>query len=258
MKLDPIKIIRVSIGVAAIVFLAISGFMPEIIPRDIVLLVGMGIIIGYFIFEALFLFPEIEQTRESLTKLTDTLGIVELIEDSDRYYALLEEATRNAKKSLRFTYLTTEPPIKLEPRAEAYWNFFTKFAEKKQEVLIKRIASISNPDKLSFLKERTNELRDIEKYGLRYYLPSEFPPLPGLEIIDDEQVFFFGPEAEIRRYLYVKDKVLAHGIAKYFDDVWDFLGKKGLILKNVGENDENAINEHFSEAEKKLSSGRNG
>lgn len=254
MKRDPIKILSLSIGVLVIAFLVISGLTPDIIPRDIVLLVGMGIIIGYFVFEAIFLFPEIEQTRESLTKLTDTLGIVELIEDSDRYYALLEEATRNAKKSLRFTYLTTEPPTKLEPRAEVYWKFFIEFAEKKQELLIKRIASIDNQDKLSFLKERTNELRDIKKYGLRYYLPSESPPLPGLEIIDEEQVFFFGPEADIRRYLYVKDKVLAHGIAKYFDDVWDFLGKEGRILKELEETDEDTINNRFSEVEKKLSS----
>ena len=254
MKRDPIKFFRFLIGFLAIIFLLITWLIPEIISLEVGLLTGMIVIIAYFILEAIFLFPKIEQTQEGLTKLTDTLGIVELIEDSDRYYALLEEATRNAKKSLRFTYLTTEPPTKLEPRAEVYWKFFIEFAEKKQELLIKRIASIDNQDKLSFLKERTNELRDIEKYGLRYYLPSEFPPLPGLEIIDEEQVFFFGPEAEIRRYLYVKDKVLAHGIAKYFDDVWDFLGKEGMVLKELEETDEDTINNRFSEVEKKLSS----
>lgn len=121
-------------------------------------------------------------------------------------------------------------------------------------MLIKRIASMDNQDKLSFLKDRTLKLKNLQKYGLRYYLPSEFPPLPGLEIIDEEQVFFFGPHAEIRRYLYVKDKVLAQGIAKYFDEVWDFLGKEGKILKELEEIDAVTINKRFSKVKEKLSS----
>lgn len=142
MKQDPVKILRLSIGALVIIFFIVSGFMPEIIPRDIGLLVGMGVIIGYFIVEALFLLPQIEQTREGLTKLTFSLGTIEIMEGSNRYYTSLEEAMRNASSSLRLVYLTTEPPSKLEARAEVYWNFFTNFAKNNQRLLIKRIASI--------------------------------------------------------------------------------------------------------------------
>jgi hypothetical protein len=251
MKIDQ-KTFNGVLIIIALILTVISWLTPDIIPRDYILPIWVSLTAGFMLQALIYYFPQIEQIRDVLTKLTDKLGIVEFIDNSDRYYALLEEAIRNAE-TLRFTHLTRDSPDRLPtPRAKDYWESFTNSAKKNPDLWIKRISSIDTKEKLKFLEEKTIELKDIENYGLTYYLPTDFPPLLGFEIIGEKEVFFFGPHAGTGRYLHVTDKILSQGMAIYFDEVWDFLHEKGFILKDMGETDEKKIREKFSKVREKL------
>lgn len=59
----------------------------------------------------------------------------------------------------------------------------------------------------------------------------------GLEVIDEKEVFLFGPHGQTPRWLHVKNSDVAAGWSRYFEELWGHAGDPnyGFEVKAVGD-----------------------
>lgn len=67
---------------------------------------------------------------------------------------------------------------------------------------------------------------------MRCYNDEQDPPILGLEVIDGEHVFLFGPHAPVARWVYVRNRDFGRAMDTYFESVWNAL-KSDKELKPV-------------------------
>lgn len=219
----------------------------------------LGLIVGYFVFHAVILQIEqsesIDKTHDALNELIKTIGVLEIIDTSDKYYEKLIGAIELAQDSISMIYLTKQSPLSLGSNSQMYWKWFQDYARNRsREVVMKRIASLDSDEKVDWVKEKTIELAGIKNYGIRAFKPeANFPPIMGLEIIDNKKVFLFGPHGTSPRWLYIENEDVAKGMAIYFDTLWSILsGREIKGLEKEFDNNSSNIAQRVSDIERKI------
>jgi hypothetical protein len=221
--------------------LSLESFGLHLLPFEDVVKISLGLIAGYFIFHSVVTATErvelIEKTTNIIEGLTRSIGVLRIIGHSEEYYRELKAAMDAATDCVFLFYLTDQPPPQLGSVSQAYWNWFNEFAlERGDSLTIKRVASISNAAKARWLLAQTLAMKDVRGYGIRCFLPGTTLSIPGIEVIDRKETFFFGPHGRTPRWVYIDNEDIGSGMASYFDRVWDeVLTIGGFELKAVGE-----------------------
>ena len=190
----------------------------------------LGLIVGYFVFHAVILITEqqnsVKSTNDALNNLISHIGKITIIKTSEEYYRELRSSITNAKDSVCLLYLTKSSPVTIGKNSQNYWEWFQKYIQVEgKKVVVKRIASLDTDDKINWLIAKTVELAQSPNYGIRVFNPKSEKVLPliGLEIIDRNEIFLFGPHGKTPRWIYIKNPDVAEGMAQYFDELWSKL-----------------------------------
>jgi hypothetical protein len=241
-KIDFSKInINTSRGVFIAVILCIlaSAFIPTW-KFEIAIEVVLVLITGYFVFDAVIRQEErqqlIETTNDNLKNLIEHVGIMTIIKSPEEYYKRLKSSIESAQDSVRLLYLTKYSPIGIGKASQDYWSWFQEYAQKSNNVVIKRIASLDSEDKAEWIIDKTLELATTPNYAIRVYDPRKVLPLIGAEIIDGKEIFLFGPHGKTPRWIYIGNPDVAEGMTQYFEELWSKLSEyevKALGNKNT-------------------------
>jgi hypothetical protein len=138
----------------------------------------------------------------------------------------LKNSIEDAQDSVRLLYLTKHSPISIGKSSQDYWCWFQNFAAKKSNnVVIKRIASLDSDDKINWIINKTIELASTSNYAIRVYEPSKYLPIIGMEIIDNKEIFMFGPHGKTPRWIYINNPDVAEGMSQYFEELWSKLSE---------------------------------
>lgn len=219
-----------------IIVALIVGSISDFVSSEASIKIVLGLISGYFIFNAVFINMEraklIEETQRNFSNLIESVGVLRIIKTPREYYEHLIGSIEQAEDSVCLIYLTRRPPFDIGTGAQEYWEWFQDYvAKRSRKVVVKRIASLDCLEKIEWLKRKTLELANIPNYSVRGYNPDNFLPLMGMEIIDRKKVFIFGPHGNTPRWIYIENPDVAEGMAQYFEKLWGMLHKseiKGL------------------------------
>jgi len=186
----------------------------------------LALIVGYFVFHAVFLHAEqselIETTNENLKNLVDHIGILTIIKSPEDYYKRLKHSIEYAEDSVSLLYLTRAAPTSIGKYAMNYWKWLQGYIVEHADdgVVVRRIASLHSQEKTNWIINTTVALAKVSNYGIRVYNETAFPPIMGMEIIDKKKVFLFGPHGKTPRWIYIDNPDVAEGMVQYFEDLW--------------------------------------
>lgn len=214
----------------------VSAFLSEMKFESAVEVV-LGLIIGYFVFNAVILHTEqhelIDTTNENFKNLIEHVGVMIIIKSPEEYYRKLKSSIEGAHDSVRLLYLTQSSPTTIGRNSQVYWDWFQDhIANKSNNVVFKRIASLDSKEKIEWLIDKTIELAESSNYGIRVFNASKMLPLIGMEIIDSREVYLFGPHGKTPRWIYINNPDVASGMAAYFEELWSRMA--GCELKALG------------------------
>ena len=212
---------------AAAILILLKAFLMQM-EFETAIEVVLGLILGYFIFHAVILHTErhnlIETTNDNFRNLVEHVGVMTIIKTPQEYYQKLKSSIENAQDSVRLLYLTKSPPTSIGKYSQTYWEWFQYYiAKKSNSVVVRRIASLDSKEKIEWVIDKTLELSQTLNYGIRVYNPKDFLPLMGMEIIDNNEVFLFGPHGKTPRWIYINNPDVAEGMAQYFEELWSML-----------------------------------
>ena len=234
---------QLNIWVSLFVFILISsalliGSLFEYMNFESCVKSVLGLISAYFVFSLVLAHVEriklIQETRDQFSYLIESVGVLRIIKSPDEYYELLQGSIEQAKTSISLLYLTKQPPTNIGGASVKYWEWFQNYMkDRSHNVLVRRIASLDNEEKIKWVAAKTKELLNRNNYGLKGFCPTKHLPLIGLEIIDRSKVFIFGPHGTSPRWLYINNPDIAEGMAQYFDSMWCDLN--GHEIKRIEE-----------------------
>lgn len=158
---------------------------------------------------------------------------IEVFSNQNWFYDKLRQSRLDARESVFLTQLDPWPPSGYEQSGERqeYFKSDLEYAKNHPRVDIRRIVSIPSKEKLAWIKDWVEQMKDIPNFHLAYInlenieKSSPFPKMLSLQIIDKEEVFLLNPQYSYmpRTYakcIYMKNKEVGEVFTEYYLEIW--------------------------------------
>lgn len=177
---------------------------------------------------------KIAEVNELTDKIVKMKSGVKVLKDTNEFYRqLIAIITPTSKVDV--TYFTPNIPTDFyDEDGSRYWDTINKYLMLKTGFRLRRISTVETPEQLNWLLNTIIVSQNPPGYHL-HYLDAVYGNAPlNVNIIDEEHVLIFGPEARSKstEYIYLRDKHVARTMQRYFDLMWEntpVLGESGRL-----------------------------
>jgi hypothetical protein len=134
-------------------------------------------------------------------------------------------------KTVDVTYFTPDIPDLSQSGIRQYWDQVPTLIKDNPKITFRRIATVESSEKFEWLLKDMTKFKDTDGFNLRIIDTNIGTLLLNVIVVNDEEIFIFGPHRpesdRVQKYVYVKNSEIGSAIAAYFGHIWS----SALVIK---------------------------
>jgi hypothetical protein len=177
---------------------------------------------------------QFEKLNKTLTERHEEDAKVYVIDTADELYEKLGDAIKHAERRVLIMHLDPFSPKHYDnPARTEYFKLIFDFIKSHPQIIMKRITSLCEIEKVDWLREIMKDTENVEKLDIAYIdvpnLEKSFlSTLVSCQIIDDDKIFLLNPMGNTvpacgtyGECLFIESKRVVKVYERYYDKLWN-------------------------------------